>query len=178
MPTLRPFRDYNEKDVINLFAFGGTIPANKGTLVKVSGDGWKSDQEIEFLGSVGASYNNTVSERFGVTAKVAVTTAGERPLGLLLRDVREVDENGELLKFNPRKAAEMEAVLSGQAVPIVTKGMFHYSGEILSTQSPVGGTALYAGVSGQITTGVSGSSIGIALGAKDTDGVVLIRLSL
>ena len=47
MATLRPFRDYNEHDVINLFKFSGTIPANKGTLVKVIGDGWKTTDELE-----------------------------------------------------------------------------------------------------------------------------------
>ena len=37
MPTLRPFRDYDEHDVVNLFKYSGTIPVNKGTVVKIDG---------------------------------------------------------------------------------------------------------------------------------------------
>jgi len=178
MPTLNPFRSYDEKDVINLFAFDGTLPATKGTLVKVS-TGWKSSDELEMLGSVGASFGNTVSQRYGVTAKVAVAGATDAPLGMLLFDVKETDENGELLKFNPRKAAEMEAVLSGQSVPIVTKGIFLYSGATLASDAPTAGAALYCGAAGEITT-TAGSNVrvGTALGAKDSNNGVLIKLDL
>ena len=178
MATLRPFRDYNEHDVINLFKFSGTIPANKGTLVKVIGDGWKTTDELERLGSVGATYNNVQSERYGVAAAVGVAGAGETPVGMLLYDVKEEDENGEKLKFNPRKAAEMDVALSGQAVPVATKGVFLYSGATLAAQSPVGGTALYTAAGGEITTGSAGTKVGQALGAPDSDGVVLIKLEL
>ena len=144
MATLRPFRDYNEHDVLNLFRFSGTIPANKGTLVKVIGNGWKTTDELERLGSVGATYNN-----------------------------------GEKLIFHPRKQAEMEVALSGQAVPVVTKGTFLYSGATLASESPVGGSTLYCGAAGDITTGVASNiKVGKALGAPDADGVVLIRLNL
>ena len=104
MATLRPFRDYSEHDVINLFRFSGTIPANRGTLVKVIGAGWKTTDELERLGSVGATYNNVQSERYGVAANVGVAGAGDTPLGMLLYDVKETDENGEKLIFHPRKA--------------------------------------------------------------------------
>ena len=36
MPTLRPFRDYDEHDVINLFSWSGAVPAYKGTMVKIA----------------------------------------------------------------------------------------------------------------------------------------------
>ena len=70
MATILPFRDYDEKDVINLFAFSGTLPATKGTLVKIQA-GFKATDEISMLGNVGQSYPNTVSERYGVAAQVA-----------------------------------------------------------------------------------------------------------
>ena len=178
MATLRPFRDYNEHDVINLFKFSGTIPANKGTLVKVIGNGWLTTDELERLGSVGATYNNVQSERYGVAAAVGVAGAGDTPMGMLLYDVKETDENGEKLIFHPRKQAEMEVALSGQAVPVVTKGTFLYSGA-LAAQSPVGGTTLYCGAAGDITTGVASNvKVGKALGAPDADGVVLVRMNL
>jgi len=175
MPNLQPFRNYDEKDVINLFAFSGSLPATKGTLVKVQA-GWKATDEMSMLGDVGASFGNTVSQRYGVAAKVAVSTAGETPLGILLMDVRETDENGELLKFNPRKAAEMQTVLSGQAVPIVTRGTFLYSGVV---GTPAAGGVAYAGAAGVITASSSGSAvpIGMFLGAKDANDNVLVKIN-
>ena len=173
MPLLRPFRDYNEKDVINLFAFSGTLPATKGTLVKIQA-GFKATDEISMLGNVGQSYPNTVSERYGVAAQVAVAGTGDSALGMLLFDVRETDENGELLKFNPRKAAEMGAVISGQAVPIVTRGIFRYSG---AAGTPTAGGTAYNGANGVISaTGTQ--VVGKFLGAADADGFVTVKLSL
>ena len=174
MPTLKPFRDYDEKDVINLFAINTGTPS-KGTLVKIH-TGWKSSDELEMIGHAGASFTNVVSQRYGVTAKVSVAGAGDSPLGMLLFDVKEVDENGEALKFNPRKAAEMEAVLPGQAVPLVTKGIFLYSGVV---GSPAAGDSLYCGADGVLTATVASNvKVGIALGAKDGNNDVLVRLHI
>jgi len=182
MPKLRPFRNYDEKDVINLFAFSGTVgtnagdSVNAGTLVKLAGDGWKAtDEPNEMLGDMGSSYGNTVSERYGVVPKVALCGTGDAPLGITLYDVKEVDENGELLKFNPRKAAEIEAVISGQAVPIVTKGMFLYSGASLT--GVAAGANVYAGAAGEIAT-VGSVVVGKALGATDSNGHTLIQIDL
>lgn len=156
MPTLRPFRDYDEKDVINLYAWSGSIPVQKGTLVKIGGEGFRPDREDsqELLGNYGDfSVSNVVSQRYGVIPKVVVADAADKPLGLMLFDVRETDENGELLKYRPRKAAEMEAVLSGQAVPIVTRGTFLYSGIVVSGGIAVAaGADAYAGQAGVVAT--------------------------
>lgn len=198
MPTLRPYRDYDEKDVLNFASFSGTLPATRGTLVKIVRGFVATDEPLEMLGSVGASYTNTVSERYGAYAKIAACGEGDSALGFLLLDVRETDENGEQLKFNPVKAAEMDCVLSGQAVPVVSKGTFHYSGVLLASQTPVVHTKLYAGPSGELTTGVTlgllagytevgnGSgvsgvtspSVGFCLGGKDTNGCVMVRLNI
>lgn len=151
MPTLRGFRDYDEKDVINLYAVQGAVIdatyqvlANKGTLVKIAGEGFRNDVEpLEMLGNYGAfNVTNWVGQRYGVVPKVAVcnSPATDNPIGMTLFDTRELDENLLPLKYNPRKAAEMEAVLSGQAVPIVTRGIFLYSGVRVS-----GGVAVTAG---------------------------------
>lgn len=190
---LRPFRDYDEHDVLNLFSYdtaglsAGSINVTKGTLVKIS-TGWKnydSSSELggglEFIGSAGTlAPNNVVSQRYGVTAKVIASTTGETPVGMTLFDVKDVDENGEQLKYKPRKAAEMQAVIPGQAVPVVTRGIFLVQG-VLGTPA-AGGTA-YAGATGQITasTGtfpVSNVAIGKFLGAADTNGETLVKLAL
>ena len=132
---LRPFSDYNEHDVVNLYAYSGDSSlVKKGLVVKIMGEGFAPDTTSngydvnERLGSVGASFNNTVSLRYGATPKVGVALSGDRALGLTLLDIRETDENGEKLIFNPRKAAEMNVVVSGQAVPVLTEGVVMYSG--------------------------------------------------
>lgn len=185
MPLLRPLRDYNEKDVLNLYTFSGQTSTsqviNKGTLVKIVGEGWRNDNEpTELLGSYGDfSVNNVVAQRYGTPAKVGYCGTGttEYPIGITLFDIRELDENSIPLKYNPRKAAELEACISGQTVPIVTKGVFLYSG---LTGSITAGAPIYAGVSGTITATQQGSGrqVGIALGVTGVDGSALIRLSI
>jgi hypothetical protein len=190
---LRPFRDYDEHDVLNLFSYdttnlsAGSINITKGSLVKIA-TGWKNYDSgvelgggIEFIGGAGTLQpTNVVSQRYGVTAKVVVSTTGETPIGMTLYDVRDADENGELLKYYPRKAAEMQAVIPGQAVPVVTRGIFLVQGVL---GSPTAGGVAYAGGTGQITssTGIGGVAnvvIGKFLGAPDTNSETLVKLAL
>ena len=182
MPKLAPFRQVSEYDVINLFAHATAVDLARGTLVKPS-VGWKNtDEPVAEAGGPGAAYANTVSNRYATTAKVATAGTGDAPLGMTLYDIKETDENGEKLIFNPRKAAEMQVVLSGQTVPIVTRGMFLYSGATLAAQTPAVNTRLYCGANGELTTGFAGAPlvnqvrVAIALGAKDTNDNVLIYL--
>lgn len=174
MPLLRPFRDYDEHDVINLFRLddASTLPVSRGTLVKLADTtGWINSQETNvMLGGAGDySISNVVAQRYGVASEVTIAGAEDQPIGMTLYDVREVDENGERLIYNPRKAVEMECVLSGQAVPIVTRGIFLYSGATLAGDTVNAGDKLYAAANGELTT-TSGSNkqVGYALGTKDT----------
>ena len=192
MATLKPFRDYDEKDVINLFALDVTGLAmatwddriSHGSVVKIGGTGgWNTGQELEMLGDAGnasASLANVTSLRYGVAAKVALTAAGDTPLGITLFSVAKYDENGELLKFNPRKASELQACIEGQAVPVVTRGIFLMNG-IVGTLDQAwlnGGGALYAGASGSITS-VVGSNVKIGKGlGLASNGNVLVKLEL
>lgn len=174
MPNIRPFQDYDEKDVINLYAFSGTLPATKGTLVKIQGNGWVSTGEAnDMIGAAGEfSVGNTVAQRYGVAPKVAAAGTGDRPLGVLLYDVRETDENGNKLIYRPQKMYEMECVLSGQAVPVLTRGVILYSG---TTGTPTAGGLAYAGPSGGIEP-FGTYTVGKFLGVKDTKGFTLIML--
>ena len=187
---LRPFRDYSEHDVINLFAFGDDAAAlgttdviQAGSVVKVK-TGWTNGAETEFLGDVGASFNNTVSQRYGVTAEVEYTDGGadEAALGITLYDVREYDENGEALKFNPRKAAELQACLTGQAVPVATRGLFLMAtGAFAGANSVAINMDVFATGNGQLTTvgnKDTNNRIGRTLGGPDADGSVLIRFDV
>ncbi len=184
---LKPFRDYSEHDVINLFAFGDkdvslgtTTVIYAGSAVKVQ-TGWSNTNELQMLGDVGAAYANTVSERYGVSADVQYTEGGadEAALGLTLYDVREYDENGEALKFNPRKQEELQSVLSGQAVPIATRGVFLMAtGAWASSAGILQDNDVFATGSGQVTkvgAKAVNNRIGRTLGGPDADGSVLVK---
>ncbi|MEK6881865.1 MAG: hypothetical protein AABY22_19765, partial [Nanoarchaeota archaeon] len=72
---LAPWRQYNESDVFNMCAYSGSIPVTAGTVVKLVASGWRSDEtDLQTIGAVGASFNNTVSTRWG--AVPSVTDAG------------------------------------------------------------------------------------------------------
>ena len=184
---LKPFRDYSEHDVVNLFAFGDTAQAlgtsdvvYAGSCVKVK-TGWSNTDETQFLGNVGAGFNNTVSQRYGVSADVEFTDGGadEGALGITLYDVREYDENGEALKFNPRKQAELQASLSGQAVPIATRGLFLMATGAWTNSANVAiNMDVFATGDGKITTlgaKAVNNRIGRTLGGADADGSVLVK---
>jgi hypothetical protein len=187
---LRPFRDYDEHDVLNLFAFGDdavslgtTDVVYAGSVVKIK-TGWKNDDETQdMIGNVGAGYDNTVSQRWGVTAEVEYCNGGaETPLGITLFDVREYDENQEALKFNPRKQDELQAVLTGQAVPVATKGTFLFAtgAWVADGAAVAAGASIYASGNGQVTPTLASvnTKVGKALGGPDSDGAVLVKLEL
>lgn len=158
--NLRPFRDYSEHEVLNFFAYSGaadssSVIATKGKAVKISAEGFttgptnsSANQPTDFLGDVGAAFPLSNSLRFGVRPKVTIATSGD-VLGLTLLDVRELDENGEKLIFNPRKAAEMNVVISGQAVPVLTRGVVLYSGSAIANAT-AGQYAVVSGAAGEL----------------------------
>ena len=133
---LYPFRQYNETDVINLFA-NQVVDDNpstngngsNGVMVKVLSGNLNQDT-FDLVGStylgktdypfLGADKYPTVPLRF-----VAATT-GAPVLGVTLNQTLKNDENGEKLLYNPIKKDELQAVLSGQACPVATKGMFTF----------------------------------------------------
>ena len=185
---LRPFRDYSEHEVVNLFTFGDdavslgtTDVVYAGSVVKVKAPGWNNGQEtVDMIGDVGASYNNTVSQRWGVTAEVEYTDGAgdEASLGITLYDVREYDENGEALKFNPRKQDELQAVLTGQAVPVATKGLFLMATGAWTAHGAALNMDVFATGDGKITTlgtKAVNNVIGRTLGGPDADGSVLVK---
>jgi len=191
---LRPFRQIDENDVVNLFAFDG-VDVDAGAIVKLetsSAKSWSVDSNFS-TDSINNNYGNTVSDRYGVTARVSLADSGEAVLGMLLFGVKEVDENGEKLIWHPRKAHEMQVSLSGQAVPVVTRGIVLVNG-ITATLQPnseaiAPGVRLFAGDNGAIMThadvdgGIFNAGtvwkdgyLGYCLGKDDGNGNVLIKL--
>lgn len=175
MPNLAPLRDYSEHKVIPYFGYAGSFPVNAGTFVKIT-QGF-SGQNLTTIGDAGAAFNGTYSKRWGVVPKVnTVSSTGDYVYGVLLYNGRELDENGEQLKFNPRKAAEMNVFISGQAAPVVREGFFRYSGV---TSNPTGGAPAYSdGAGGLTTSGPAIAKVGTFAGEKDADGWVYVHIDL
>ena len=188
---LRGFRDYSEHDVLNLFAHTDSA-VDDGTIVKLNStavagwsvNGWRNDDDsnqLEMLGDVGGTTDlvgNVVSNRYGVSARVddCGTADTDVPIGMALYGVAETDENGEKLIYNPRKAAEMQVVVSGQALPIVTKGLFLYDYGVASTA--IVGFNARVGAGGTIVTGGAGKVVGKWLGSSDANGHALLSLNV
>ena len=182
---LRPFRDYSEHNVINLFShIDGAV--DDGIVVKHNANtnwgllGWQNSDELNqlsMLGDVGSAYDNSVSERYGVSARVDTAGTADIPIGMTLYAVAETDENGEKLIYNPRKAAEMQVVVSGQALRIVTKGLFLYDVGYAADTVIVGWNAR-VGANGVIVTGGAGAVVGRWLGNVDANGHALLQLDI
>lgn len=182
MPTYRPYQQISEYNVINgIFCLSGVPPVSKGTFVKIF-SGFVADQTLGMVGPVGALFNNTVSQRWTLPASVcACAASGDNVIGMTLYDMKETDENGDKLILHPRKAAEMEIVLSGQAMPILTKGLVLYSG---IGGLPMAGAPAYLGPDGLPNTSGSFNSnpfvarIGTFYGPKDSNGLALLKIDL
>jgi hypothetical protein len=184
MPSnLKPFRDYDDHDVINLFAVSGAS-VDKGTLViaQASGINLKDQSSLDNLSFAG----NTLSAQFNVPWTVAPAPANSlksQIVGFVLKDVRTFDENGERLIFNPRKAAEMDVIISGQAAPVLTKGTVLISGIVGTPSYGQGAAAADAGdgslkVVGYASGTNSGICVGKFLGPKNDEGYALLKIEL
>lgn len=178
MANLKPFRDYDEHDVINLFAVNAAS-ANKGSVVTADSNGinLKDATSLDNL----SSYGNTLSAQFNVPWTVSLAASGATKgqiVGLLLKDVRKVDENGEQLIFNPRKAAEMDVIISGQAAPVLTKGVVLVSG-IVGTPGFGSGAAVSDAGGGDLkVVAYSSATVGKFLGPKNDEGYALLKVEL
>jgi len=160
--------------------------ATRGLAVKLSAEGFttgptssSANQPTDFLGNVGAAFPLSNSQRFGVRPKVTIATSGD-VLGLTLLDVRELDENGEKLIFNPRKAAEMNVVISGQAVPVLTRGVVLYSGSAIANAT-AGQFAVVSGTIGDLANTSTLRTNEVAVGkflGNAVNGTALLKIML
>ena len=189
IPNLKPFRNFSEHDLINLYAHVDGS-ANKGSLVSITtANGntnvWNAANSpatphLDVYGAISNVPSRTYAVRHEVTWKVKNAVSGDVPLGILLYDVRETNAYGEKLIFQPRHFRyEKDLVVSGEAAPVVTRGIFKING-IIGTPGPNSG-AVPATTSGyfQVTSNVTGAgTVGKFLSSKDADGFALFKLNL
>ena len=163
---LLPFRQYDEQDVVNMFALQnadvlesttGDGKGSNGVFVKVTDGNFNQDVVSyganSYLGN--EAYPHVGAGMYPTNPlEVAACTSGQVPLGLTLNQTAKTDENGEKLLYNTTKKEELQAVLPGQSVPIATKGIFTLSANALA-QGAISGTEGILSVGGgfQVTTG-------------------------
>lgn len=123
---LKPLRDYSEHDVVNYFSFTGATGA-KGMLVTTVKSGWNPRQSTYQVFQNDASLLPTTlasSPRYWIPSQVQSCPSGVKPFGMMLYDVLLQDPWGHLYRWDSVRKAEVEAVVSGEAVPVVRKGYF------------------------------------------------------
>ena len=191
MPNLKPFRDYDESNVINIFTITGQTRVDKGTFVTAASSGvnLRDDSVVNNL----SIYGNSVSALFTPPWSLLTAPSGSLKntvIGATLKDFRSYDENGENLLFHPRKAAEMDVIISGQAMPVITKGLFLYSGIATGNGQPSFGTGFAVADAGDgsiktvsyaatgATNGIASNVLGKFLGGINQDGYALIKIEL
>lgn len=143
---LLPFRQYDENDVVNLFALNADSLSVDLKLMKPSADdinadgvlvsvenGNMTENDVNSFGEDSRfmnSYDSPVGRNPYPTnpLKIAPAASGSIPIGVTLNQTLAVDENGESLLFNPVKKDELQAVLSGQTVPVLSKGIITVHG--------------------------------------------------
>lgn len=182
-PNLGAYRQYHEAFVLNGLYALAQATGSKGTIVSITGfplaTGYNPVNN-DFWGSTTLNLGqpNTYSARYELNSRVTATPSGGVPLGLQLYDVLETNPYGESLIWREQERAERQIVLSGQAVPIVTKGIFY----ILNGQGPISGQCPAVARTG-IPVAVpvvpaSETQIGIWLGTTGVDGGALLKLDL
>ena len=180
-----PLAAFSEEEVIPFFAHD-SAGLNKGTFVKVTGDGWKGvdasatlDGINDFGGDVGASYNGVISQRYGAVPKVTTAGTGDanKVVGMILKDVRETDENDIPLRYNPTKKEELQAVISGETNPILKRGLVRYYATGVAA-----GDLAYIDGNGEIDINSdnthSAVQVGKFLGSSDDDNYALLAIEL
>ena len=127
---LLPFRQYDENDVINFYSLDEKT-GEAGAVVKVKSMNLNDDPVQYTERGDSDSFLNVQAKALSLypevpykVTKMSTTGGNEKALGILLRDVRAKDENGENLLYYPQKKEELQCVVSGEAVPVATRGLF------------------------------------------------------
>ena len=189
---LLPFRQYAEEDVVNLFA--STAANNQvsdigegdaGVFVQVSAGDLSLDpvqyETIAYLGKV--DYPFIGRDQYPVVPlKLEAADTSKACLGVTLLQTAQYDENDEKLLYYPQKKLETQSVLSGEAVPVLTKGIVTLAaspdpaGSLpnaldgdFTDYAPGSWLLISAGTDGKLT-GVAQSNVGWTDGTTGADG--------
>ena len=162
---LLPFRQYNEFDVVNMYALvdaavndstTGVGTGDAGVFVKISDGNFDNDPvsyaSDSYLGKTDYPHIG-VNQYPKVNLKVTPAASGDLTncLGITLRQTAKTDENGEKLIYYRQKAEELMCVLPGQAVPVATRGIFSLAANAIDGTLIVGSGFKLSANGGKIT---------------------------
>lgn len=134
--NLLKIREWEEHDVVNLYStMEGAV--NKGTVMEYRTA--SMDDQNGFGVSLGNVPSYAISNDYGVNWKIQAASAYSKKIaGILLYSVVTTitDPWSIDARFaDPAKLAEKQLVVSGRAVPFVTRGLFEVSGIDISSGS-------------------------------------------
>lgn len=127
---LKPFRQVAEEDIINGLFSADTQTLDQGVFVSISAsDGSKDPVEYVESSQLGKTdYAHVGADMYPVVPNKFTTAASGAKaadvLGLTLYEVAYTDENGEKYLYYKQKRIENQISLSGEAVPVATRGIF------------------------------------------------------
>ena len=194
-----PFRQYAEEDVVNLYANSAANNAvtdsgegDAGVFVQVDAGDLSLDpiqyETNSYLGKT--DYPFIGRDQYPVVPlKIKAADTSNACLGLTLLQTADFDENGEKLLYYPQKKLETQSVLTGEAVPVLTKGIVTLAASAnraggLATVGPLtdfapGNWLLVHGTAGKVTgvaqddarwidysTGVGGAATSVLAGRQ------------
>jgi hypothetical protein len=128
--NIKPLQNINEHDVINFFALD-YASGNAGAAVQIR-NGFKNGTVKSIYGNT-SPVPNTYSPRWQTDARVEFCATGNKPFGILMNNVREVNQFGYPLIYDPIRKCEMQACVSGETVPILRHGLILVSGTGISS---------------------------------------------
>lgn len=138
---LLPYRSYDEHEIINLFAMDQTGIGGKICAFLTGGQDPATSAGAYSNTNPGYTPAGITNPRYEVTRKVTsvipIGATKHQIVGINLQATLEYDENGQKILFNPWRKVELNAVVSGEAVQILTKGMIRLgSGAYIGTPLP------------------------------------------
>jgi hypothetical protein len=162
---LLPFRQYDDNDVVNMYALAdaavndnvtGVGSGDAGVFVKVSAGNFDLDPVSyttdSYLGKTDYPFVGA-NQYPSVNLKVTPAASGDTTncLGITLRQTAKYDENGEKLLYYRQKAEELMCVLPGQSVPVATRGIFALGANAFDGTLTVGNAFKLSANGGKIT---------------------------
>jgi hypothetical protein len=149
--NLRPLGDYDQHEILPFYALNQT---GLGGMAVTLLTGAQDPLTSEGYGSqgIGASYTNIWAPAYSVFRKVRPATIGDTKwevAGITLKTTAYYDENGNALRNMPYDQTLARGfVQTGQAVPILKRGMVSLALSTLNGTTPFAGYPLIASGNG------------------------------
>lgn len=179
--NLKPFRDYDEHEVINLFA-AQEGDLSKGTFVSLVS--FDPDNHSSYGPALPGTTPHSHAFDYVVNARVKAADSPNTVLGLTLYDVKTTLPylNTPANLADPVRLAEQQVVPSGRAVPILKRGLVEIAGFSGSPSAGAKGVIpASGGVPGQLVVAPANTTTGVVgtfLSSSGADGYALFQVQL